>query len=275
MKTASNILDRLRSLHPTTTFCSTFGASKIIPKIVCNMNRLRYITFKNYQFTYLCRRYLSFGSPPEGNVTDTESTTSVNVVLSKRINLDKSGLLTQHRNVLHEQRPYNQSFSWIHQTEKYQKKLFGRYGSKSEIDPRICFPQLSVLKSQDEYKKISEPRSILFMLKQLQVDEKLMEDIKLKREENICKNMAKLELWTQELYNRNKKREADLLAVKEKKEKLIEEVRRHFGYKVDPRDERFKEVLEQKDKEEKRKDKLAKRQAKENKLLTKLTRSSE
>jgi hypothetical protein len=38
---------------------------------------------------------------------------------------------------------------------------------------------------------------------------------------------------------------------------MVEEVRRHFGFKLDTRDERFKEMLEQKEKEYKKKQKKA------------------
>jgi Growth arrest and DNA-damage-inducible proteins-interacting protein 1 len=57
---------------------------------------------------------------------------------------------------------------------------------------------------------------------------------------------------------------------KERKDRLIEEVRRHFGYTIDPRDERFKEMLELKEKEQRKALKESKRQAKETKLMSKL-----
>lgn len=57
---------------------------------------------------------------------------------------------------------------------------------------------------------------------------------------------------------------------KERKDRLIEEVRRHFGYTIDPRDERFKEMLELKEKEQRKALKESKRQAKESKLMSKL-----
>lgn len=51
---------------------------------------------------------------------------------------------------------------------------------------------------------------------------------------------------------------------------MIEEVRRHFGFTVDPRDERFKELLASKEKEQRKAIKESKRQIKETKLMTKL-----
>ena len=62
----------------------------------------------------------------------------------------------------------------------------------------------------------------------------------------------------------------DARVAKERKDRLIEEVRRHFGYTIDPRDERFKEMLEAKEKEQRKALKESKRQVKETKLMTKL-----
>lgn len=49
---------------------------------------------------------------------------------------NKSRLLNQHRNMLHETIPYAEPQSWIHNSLKYQRKLFGKYGSESRVDPR-------------------------------------------------------------------------------------------------------------------------------------------
>lgn len=70
-----------------------------------------------------------------------------------------------------------------------------------------------------------------------------------------------MEKWTTDLETKIAKKEAALDAAKLRKERLVEEVRRHFGFKISPNDERFKEMLVQKEKEEKKKKKEAKKQA--------------
>lgn len=50
----------------------------------------------------------------------------------------------------------------------------------------------------------------------------------------------------------------------------MEEVRRHFGYTVDPRDEKFQELLAKKEKEQRKNLKEARKQEKQQKILTKL-----
>lgn len=54
------------------------------------------------------------------------------------------------------------------------------------------------------------------------------------------------------------------------RERLIEEVRAHFGYTVDPRDDKFKEMLEKKEKEQKKAQKEERRKLKQQQLMDKL-----
>lgn len=75
-----------------------------------------------------------------------------------------------------------------------------------------------------------------------------------------------MEEWTEQLKAKITKKENELQAARKRKERLMEEVRRHFGFKISPHDERFKEMLQKKEKEEKKKKKEAKKQAKMEKL---------
>lgn len=86
------------------------------------------------------------------------------------------------------------------------------------------------------------------------------------REIEIAEKLAKVGQWTAELNARVAKKEAELKAAKLRKDRLVEEVRKHFGFKISPNDERFKTMLEQKEKEEKKKKKEAKKKAKMEKL---------
>lgn len=64
-------------------------------------------------------------------------------VIETKRNVSK--LLPQHRNMLYEELPYAEPQSWIHQTEKYKRMMFGRLGLKSGVDPSkikkkiLCF----------------------------------------------------------------------------------------------------------------------------------------
>lgn len=87
--------------------------------------------------------------------------------------------------------------------------------------------------------------------------------------------MMKMKEWTAQLKAKIAKKEADLLAAKKRKDRLVEEVRRHFGFKISLHDERFKEMLEKKEKEEKKQRKEAWKQAKKEKLTSIIDKKAE
>lgn len=62
-----------------------------------------------------------------------------------------------------------------------------------------------------------------------------------------------------ELEDRKAKKLAAAREAQEKKDRLIEEVRQHFGYVVNMKDARFQEMLEQKEKEQKKAEKEKKK----------------
>lgn len=86
------------------------------------------------------------------------------------------------------------------------------------------------------------------------------------REAELAEKLAKMNQWTAELNAKIAKKEAELEAARLRKERLVEEVRKHFGFKISLHDERFKEMLAQKEKEEKKKKKEAKKKAKLDRL---------
>lgn len=108
------------------------------------------------------------------------------------------------------------------------------------------------------------------------------------READISAKLLKLEKWKSELNAKKYKKEEEgenlLISIenisnhfsfiariaKERKDRLIEEVRRQLGFQIHPKDERFKELLEKKEKEQRKALKLAKRQEKEAKLINKI-----
>lgn len=111
------------------------------------------------------------------------------------------------------------------------------------------------------------------------------------RDAEIAKNLLKLETWKNDIKMRSEKKETvkihstlsflfyflnfifsfqDARVAKERKDRLIDEVRRHFGYTIDQRDERFKELLETKEKEQRKALKESKRKEKETKFFSKI-----
>ncbi|XP_017072276.1 growth arrest and DNA damage-inducible proteins-interacting protein 1 [Drosophila eugracilis] len=184
--------------------------------------------------------------------------------------VDRSGLQPQHKNVLLNKLPYQEPHSWIHRTEKYQRQAFGRYGAESNVNPKICFESLG----EEDNRQVMQLETLMKMLQKNRAQKAEELEKITAREDDIAKKMEKLKQWKADLHAKVAKREADAAAAIQRKERLVEEVRRHFGFKVDTRDERFKEMLEQKEKEDKKKQKEAKRKAKEEKMMAKLVEKS-
>ncbi|XP_053668301.1 growth arrest and DNA damage-inducible proteins-interacting protein 1 [Anopheles marshallii] len=188
---------------------------------------------------------------------------------------NKSRLLPQHRNMLHGVLPYDQSQSWIHETVKYKRMMLGRYGiDGSRVDPRVCFPTKTEAYEKQEYERVAFPFSLKQMMDANEAERKARKAAIEAREAEVARKLEKLDQWTTDLNARIAKKEAEARAAKERKDRLVEEVRRHFGFKVDPRDERFQEMLALKEREDRKKVKEAKRKEKEEKMMEKLQKKT-
>ncbi|GLV37993.1 CR6-interacting factor [Carabus blaptoides fortunei] len=183
---------------------------------------------------------------------------------------NKSRLYSQHRNMLHNKMPYDKPFNDFHHTVKYQRKLYARFGESSGVHAGICWPTGEELRDIQEYERLAYPQSLQTMISAAITQRSEINAKQHKRQEDIAKKVVKLEQWKTDLKEKIAKREAEAMAVKERKDRLIEEVRRHFGFKIDPRDERFKEMLDQKERAEKKALKEAKRKVKEARMIAKL-----
>ncbi|KAG8230244.1 hypothetical protein J437_LFUL010873 [Ladona fulva] len=184
---------------------------------------------------------------------------------------NKSRLRPQEHNLLHGKPPYSEKFIPYHDTIRYKRKLYGRYGERSDVDPAILWPTKHELTEMIEYERVAHPDTLQIMVSRHKVKlEKEAEEMK-RRENEINSRVAKLEQWKAEVVERANKKLREAQAAKERKERLVEEVRRYFGFKVDPRDERFKEMLEKKEKEENKRIKEEKKKAKQAKILARLT----
>lgn len=90
----------------------------------------------------------------------------------------------------------------------------------------ICFPTESELKEVDEYNKVAFPLTIQEMITKNNVAKKERNDKVMKRETDIAKNLEKLEQWKTDIENKKSKKMSEAKAAKERKDRIVEEVRR-------------------------------------------------
>lgn len=87
------------------------------------------------------------------------------------------------------------------------------------------------------------------------------------REEEIDAVVVNFDKWKEALAAKIAKKEAEVSAAKQKKERMLQEIREQFGYHIDTKDERFQEMLAQKEKEDKKRKKEEKKKKNAEKLI--------
>ncbi|XP_032673426.1 growth arrest and DNA damage-inducible proteins-interacting protein 1 [Odontomachus brunneus] len=180
---------------------------------------------------------------------------------------NKSRLNQSHRNILMDLRPYDTAHDWYHNTVKYKKRILGRYGLKAIDEPAgFVWPTMEEVEDAQEYERVMFPLSLQERWKEIEEARKQKAVQMMKRENEILAKLAKMDQWTAELNAKIEKKKTDMQNARIRKERLVEEVRRHFGFNISPYDNRFKEMLEQKEKEEKKKKKEAKKKARSDRL---------
>ncbi|CAH0396990.1 unnamed protein product [Chilo suppressalis] len=201
-------------------------------------------------------------------VDDSDETLAREAEIQKKRNVSR--LSNAHFNLINGRRPYETPKHLSHLTVKYNRKLYGKYGSESGVNPSLCWPTKQNIQETLEYESIAFPYTIREAM-DAAAQKRLEEKNKIEqREIEIATKFAKLAQWKKELNDKIAKKAAEVELAKNKKERLVEEVRRHFGFTLDPRDERFQEMLAKREKEQKKLEKLAKREAKEKMMIAKL-----
>ncbi|XP_071118756.1 large ribosomal subunit protein mL64-like [Haliotis cracherodii] len=152
---------------------------------------------------------------------------------------------------------------------RYKRRNYAKFGNESGFDPRKCWPTRSELREEIRLENEWEP-TLENMMKNIEKRKQADESKMAKRVETITKNMEKMEGWMKEYHQREQKRTEEVKERELKKKKLLDDAMAYFGYKVDPRDEKFKEMLEEKAKEEKRLAKQKKKETQTAKLMARI-----
>ncbi|KAM3967973.1 growth arrest and DNA damage-inducible proteins-interacting protein CRIF [Aphomia sociella] len=181
-----------------------------------------------------------------------------------------SRLSAAHYNLVNGRRPYDTPKSIAHLTVKYNRKIYGKYGIASGVNPSLCWPTKKDIDETLEYESVAFPYTIKEMM-ETAAQKRIQEQLKIEnREKELAIKFEKLEQWKKDLTEKMAKKMAETQAAKDKKERLVEEVRRHFGFKLDPRDERFQEMLAKREKEQRKLEKQARKEAKDKIMLAKI-----
>ncbi|KAA0706134.1 Growth arrest and DNA damage-inducible proteins-interacting protein 1 [Triplophysa tibetana] len=143
-------------------------------------------------------------------------------------------------------------------TDRYDRKLFGRYGQASGVDPAQLWPSHAQLEEMIAEEREWHP-PLQVMLENIAAKEKERTAKRTEREKIIAANMAKMPKMIADWKKQKQETKQKQKEEKVRRERLLAEATERFGHSVDPRSVKFKEMVAEIEKEEKKKRKIMKR----------------
>jgi len=204
-----------------------------------------------------------------------ETTTAIdsNSMLDTDPIQDISRLRPYHRMVLRKEVVPDNMFPW--QKERWAKReRFVQYGKASGVDPSILWPskqELNEMKAEDVHFRPELQKTMKETERQKQDEAKHIKT----RIREVEENLKKYPKLLKEYQDKIRAQEAAILEADQKREAKVREIQEYFGYAVDPSDPRFQSMLEKKEAEEKKAEKLAKRAAEKAKFIAQLKATAE
>lgn len=173
---------------------------------------------------------------------------------------NKSRLSSAHRNMLLEQKPYDESMDWYHDTIKYKKRMLGRYGINAPGVPAgFAWPTPEEVEEAKEYENFKYPQSIQDRLQMIKERKRNEEEAIMARQNQIAAKMANMQQLINDVQARIAKKQEEELQAKLRKERRIEEIRRQLIGEGILDKEKLEEALTLAEKEEKKRKKEAKK----------------
>ncbi|XP_078658396.1 large ribosomal subunit protein mL64-like [Branchiostoma floridae x Branchiostoma belcheri] len=148
-------------------------------------------------------------------------------------------------------------------TLKFDRKLWGRHGEASGLDPSICWPTKAELAELQEEERDWYP-TLQEMQQNIAVKRAAQAEAKLAWEKRVAANMAKMPKLIEQVHEERRQKKEQLEEAKKRKERLIGQARERLGYNVHPTSPKFVAMVEEIEKEErkqKKKEKKAKQEA--------------
>ncbi|XP_066298321.1 large ribosomal subunit protein mL64-like [Branchiostoma lanceolatum] len=143
-------------------------------------------------------------------------------------------------------------------TLKFDRKLWGRHGEASGLDPSICWPTKAELAEMQVEERDWNP-TLQEMQQSIAIKRSAEESDRLAREKRIAANMARMPKLIEQVYEERRLKKEQLEETKKSKERLIAQARERLGYNVHPSSPKFVAMIEEIENEERKQKKKAKR----------------
>ncbi|XP_021487884.1 large ribosomal subunit protein mL64 [Meriones unguiculatus] len=134
---------------------------------------------------------------------------------------------------------------------RYAAKQFGRHGTSSGVDPASLWPSPEQLRELEAEEREWFP-SLATMQESLRVQQEAEEAKRRAREQHISECMAKMPQMIANWRKQKQERWEKIQADKERRARLQAEAQERLGYHVDPRSARFQELLQDLDKQQRK-----------------------
>lgn len=131
----------------------------------------------------------------------------------------------------------------------------------------IAWPDKEDLEDKKEYEQVQCPLSIQEMVA---IEKKKIDDQEnsiTNRYNSIVDKIKQNDAFIKAFHEKQGKKAREAEESKQQKDKLFNEIRQHFGFNIDPHDEKFQEMMEIKKKEEAKKRRIEKKKQREESLI--------
>lgn len=187
---------------------------------------------------------------------------------------NKSRLSRAHRNFLFNKPTTNQEAPFLRSLAA-SRGQYGKYGAASGVDPRLCFETPEEKADREEYERVAYPFTVQELMERNQEEKNRRKRINDERQNEIAKNLTKVDKWMADMAGRAAKKEELARLAKERRDQIMEDIRLELGYTISRRDPRYQEILERKEEEQKKEKKKLKKLAEAEKKEKSLQRQYE
>merc|ERR1719220_1783978 len=181
---------------------------------------------------------------------------------------NKSRLSASHRQIVKGEMPYVGSifhYHSDHMSKEHKRSQMSKYGKKqSGVEPGQCWPTQEEVQLAREWEQLYQEKPLKQMIEEARKSVEDAHQAKLEREKEVLKNLEQMERQVKQWKDRMGAKTRMLDAERERREKVLEELRLEFGYVINPEDNYMKGRINERErvliKEEKEKKKQEKKE---------------
>ena len=185
----------------------------------------------------------------EKQMAEYEREAEMQELKSKR---NKSQLSASDRQILLGRAPdkgLKLQYGRYHHSKEFRRSMLAKYGSEQTgVDPAMSWPTDQELRLAEEWERLYQDKPLIEQISQVKRDIQQRKEDRIAREKEVETNLAKMETqikqWRQRVNTKNKQAEAE----RDRRERVLAELREEFGYNVNPLDNYMKERIAEREK---------------------------